>query len=316
MSIETFLNRLKYLIGSETDQEPAIYQLISSFFGNRSRDGAVHFVYANVCRSAFGKRDWNLFGQSAIPFEDLANRNLKVCLRLLQRLVYLPAPECEPNPDPLERPFLFPFVLTACLRVDQPMEDRNFLMPFDQTVQIKRELERFFEPVSAAKPMLLDRLFPVSAFSCAKEVFSESHRFAQNYFKSLADARTPSRTPNFRKHDAGPDFFDPELMREYRMLFGVACLKVPPECDPVHFLLHACDSHKNSPSVELVNSVSGCLPHEGVRNSKFKVNVDCSRVTLNRPFPALGGFNHFMDEIFVNDHSDPDFWEYLEQLSD
>lgn len=182
MSTQQFIEKLNALIHSNRDQEPAICELLGRSLGGPERDKARLFVFSRVYQDAFAQKCRKLFGTSARSFNGISNRNLKVCLRVLQRLVYLIDPPAGASRcGDFSRPFLFPFVLSVCLRVNRPMENRTYLLPFDQTFRITREVARIFKPHSFAEPALVDRLFPVSCFPMKPDNQSMAGKFARAY---------------------------------------------------------------------------------------------------------------------------------------
>lgn len=312
----TFEDSFKQLIAfcrSSRDFEPQIVDAIGKYREmGIFADGGLFHLFVRV-------RAWAINDRLVDPSEGLflsgleffgKSRNTRILLAALQREVFLMGnhPICNEHNDPTERRFLFPFVIPGCFKTDGPMGTVAYYLDTSTMTPIRQKAREFFQDVSFENPILFNALYPPSSFRLSnplnRQLYASAFYLAnQIYYGALP----PIDRPRF-EHLAAPELidYDPDLDRDYGFLFGVAFLKLDSAIDPLAFVR---SFSTNGLRVDYQGGFSKTIvSRPNSSHGAVSREITCSRLTINRPLPALEGYEHFIRDIKSSDSAASNFW--------
>jgi hypothetical protein len=312
MEFRETIKKLSAYAQQDTYAEPQICDLLGKFLNCRALDyGAAHHALSAMLSGVTVPRAMTGgTGMLTDPASYVENPNLVLILNKLLEATYLPShyPICHSLPWEKRR-YFYPFVLIGCFKVDKAFGPHAYKVPEGDINRLRSCVRKFLAPTSFSPPVIFNNLYPVSAFTRSSALSQKINYSVQYVADSLYKGDIPPRSaPDFEALycDDAEEYLE-GLERDYRAIYGVACLESSPTLDSLKVARHVATVCGQVP-VEVVNLALGDLMPE-LSTSEETRRVKLSRITANRPFPALDGYNEFLENILIEDRPAEDFWD-------
>lgn len=297
------------------DRESEIYELICKGLDQpkerRAMARRAAFLLYSMIQATIFKETGSSMLFLRVPEESVRSQNLRTVIQLLQERSFLGDQYMgSESGDITRRRFFFPFTMTVCCKVNQAFGAHSYTIPEMAMERIRGHVRKLFTPFSFQNPVIYNQLYPVSSFTLSgllhKEIAQTVAYVSDSIAHSAAAPRPMPRFANLFKPDR-EEYLD-GLERDYRMIYGVACLERDISEDPLEFVRRVCRQHQLPD--EYYNGIIGDVSSFGGGNDVTTRRIELARLTLNRPYPALDAYQHFIEEIHHEDVPHGNFWDH------